>query len=365
MYGHIHGGPVFWKGPDKSRIYVWGENDHLKAYPFVGGKFVTAQPVESIFAPPVGMPGGMMSVSSNGTKTGTGILWAVVPLDGDANQFRGVQGIVLALDAQNVNRQLWTSELSGARDRLGLFGKYVPPTIAGGKVFVATYGDRENQQRYGNNARPTQFPANYYVAVYGILPAHPPHPKPIVNQDSDDVTVVKATATAPLNIDTRTCAASSPGSVDCTAAVAAKAGAPALHTVIVPVGYNFAGCNLLLVTTASKQAGLNDATGIGWYASDVLAGNQSMSNGTFIPDAALKQVGTTPLKGGVPGVQHLFSGVANCTVGMSSSDKLFKPYMQFDNAPDGNSYHNWDRQPNTRISRAAPTLDRSGDVLGP
>jgi hypothetical protein len=161
------------------------------------------------------------------------------------------------------------------------------------------------------------------------------------------------------------CSAATPGSVDCTAALTAKAGAPALHTVIVPVGYNFAGCNLLTVTTASKQTGLNDATGIGWYASDVVAGNQSMSNGTFVPSAALKQVGTAPLKGGVPGVQHQFAGVANCTVGQASYDKLFKPYMQFDNAPDGNTYRNWDRSANYRISRAAPQFDRSGDVLGP
>ena len=60
-------------------------------------------PRTSAYRPPHGMPGGMLALSANGKKAGTGILWAVVPLDGDANQQRGVKGIVLALDAQDVN----------------------------------------------------------------------------------------------------------------------------------------------------------------------------------------------------------------------------------------------------------------------
>src|SRR5581483_4407591 len=245
-YGHIHSSPVFWKGPDKSRIYLWGENDRLKAFTFSGTKFTAVdKPVRSVYQPPDGMPGGMLSLPSNGRKAGTGIVWAVVPLDGDANRFRGVQGILLALDATDVSKQLWTSEVGGARDRLELFSKYVPPTVAGGKVFVATYGDREPLRVYANNDRPAQFPT-YYVAVYGILPPpHVGHARPIINQDGDDVAVTKAIATAPFTLDTRTCAAASAGNVDCTAALAAKAGAPAFHTLIVPTGYNFAGCNLM------------------------------------------------------------------------------------------------------------------------
>jgi hypothetical protein len=365
-YGHIHSSPVFWKGPDKSRLYVWGENDRLKAFTFTGTRFTGIdQPVKSLFLPPNGMPGGMLSVSSNGAKAGTGIVWAIVPLDGDANMFRGVQGILLALDAQNVARQLWSSELSGARDRMGLFAKYVPPTVAGGKVFVATYGDREAQRVYGGNDRPAQLPANYYVAVYGLLPAHVHAPKPIVNKDADDVTVVKASAATPLTLDLKACTTATPGGLDCTAALAAKAAAPSLQTLIVPVGYSFAGCNLLTVTTASLAGAVNDTSGIGWYAADALAGNQSMTNGRFVAKADLKQVGTAQLKSGAPGVLHQFSGVSGCSVGQGSFDKLFKPFMQFDNAPDGNVYRNWDRSQNYRVGRALPAIDRSGDVLGP
>jgi hypothetical protein len=364
-YGHIHGSPVFWQGPDHSRMYVWGENDHLKAYIFSQGKFVdVGQPKKSTFRPPQGMPGGMLSVSSNGTEAGTGIIWAVVPLNGDANMNRGVQGVVLALDAQDVSRQLWTSELSGAHDRLGLVPRFVPPTIAGGKVFVATSGDKEVLRVYGGNARPTQFPVRYYLAVYGLLP-HSDPVKPIVNQDRDDVTVTKATATAPLQLDTSACPPADPGNLDCTAVFTRQFGAPSLHAVVVPTDYNFAGCNLLRVTTASKQTGLANATGIGWYAAEATAGSQAMTSGRFVAKDQLKQTGPATLKNGAPALLHEFIGVVNCPAGQGSLDRLFKPYMQFENAPDGKIYRNWDLAENYRISRAFPQFDRSGDVLAP
>ena len=116
----------------------------------------------------------MLTVSANGNTAGSGIVWAVVPLDGDANQQRGVKGILLALDADDVTRTLWTSEQVSQRDRIGLFAKFNPPVVANGKVFVATYGDDEPRQTYAGNARPTQFPKNYYVAVYGLQTAPPP-----------------------------------------------------------------------------------------------------------------------------------------------------------------------------------------------
>ena len=95
----------------------------------------------------------MLALSANGTKAGTGIVWAVVPLDGDANQQRGVKGIVLALDAQDVSRTLWTSEQFAGRDRLGLFGKFTKPIVAGGKLFVTTYGNDEQRRTYGTQSR--------------------------------------------------------------------------------------------------------------------------------------------------------------------------------------------------------------------
>jgi hypothetical protein len=269
---------------------------------------------------------------------------------------------VLALDAQDVTKQLWTSELAGARDRLGLFAKFQVPTVADGKVFVPTYGDDEQQRVYGGNTRPAQLPARYYVAVYGPL-GHGPHGKVVVNKDEDDVTVTKAVATAPLALDLGTCPPADPGNLDCTAALAARFAAPALHRVIVPVGGNFAGCNVLLVTTASKQAAVANSTGVGWYAAEATAGSQAMTTGRFVPRAELKVAGAATLKTGDPAVLHTFVGVANCPAGQGSFDRLFKPYMEFDTPQQ--TFRNWDRSANYRISRTAPQFDRSANVLGP
>ena len=52
-------------------------------------------------------------------------------------------------------------------------------------------------------------------------------------------------------------------------------------------------------------------------------------------------------------------------MGSGSLDKLFKPFLQFENSDDGNNYRNWDRGGNYRISRAAPQFDRTNDVLAP
>ena len=84
-----------------------------------------------------------------------------------------------------------------------------------------------------------------------------------------------------------------------------------------------------------------------------------------MPKEELKEVGAARLTEGAPAVLHEFVGVANCPAGEGSFDRLFKPYMQFDNAADGKIYRNWDLAPNYRISRAVPAFDRSADVLAP
>lgn len=365
-YGNIHGSPVFWNGPDTARVYAWGENSRLKAYRFSQGRLQNvANPKMSAFQPPHGMPGGMLALSANGRKAGTGILWAVVPLDGDANQQRGVKGIVLALDAQDVSRTLWTSEQVVQRDRLGLFAKFTPPLVAAGKMFVPTYGDNEPRQTYGGDRHPTAFPNNYYVAVYGLVAAPPP-PRPIVNQDRDDVTVVRA-STSPLTLTAAACTAIDNVSVDCTAAVEQSAGAPAFHRVVLASDQNVTGCALLRVTTAGKDAALATATGIGFWSAQATDGNLAAENsGRFVAKTAFKMTGTATLRNGAPATLHEFAGVTNCPLGQgSSAARLFKPYMQFEAAGNAAIFRNWDLAENYRISSAITQFDRSADVLRP
>ena len=185
--GHIHGAPIVWKGPNNQTwLYVMGEGDPLKAFPFEEGRFntqavkrgdwmqskLTQVPAcQSQANHGVWMPGGLLGVSSNGTTPGTGIVWAVVPANGDANSCRGVKGMLMAFDAEDVTKELWRSQRKDAgnsdtKDSFGLLARFNPPTIANGKVFVGTAGDAEPLGRYGG-PRPAPGPPNYYLAVYG------------------------------------------------------------------------------------------------------------------------------------------------------------------------------------------------------
>jgi hypothetical protein len=303
---------------------------------------------------------GCLTVSANGNAAGSGIIWAAVPLDGDANQQHGVHGIVLALDASDVTRT--TSEQVSQRDRLGLFAKFNPPVVANGKVFVATYGDAEALQIYAGNSRPTQFPKNYYVAVYGERPAAPP-PQRVVDQDRNDVTVVRA-ATTPLTLDASRCTPIDAVSIDCTDALSQASAAPSFHRVVFATNSNISSCSLLRVTTAAQNSGLQNAAGIGFWSSQALAGNQTAEDsGRLIPKAQLKPVGNATLKNGTAATLHEFVGVTNCsTDGSQEVDRLFKPYMQFDDTSQ-TIYRNWYLASNYLISRAAPQFDRSADVL--
>jgi hypothetical protein len=149
---HIHGAPVWWDAADGSYSYVWGEGDHLHQYRFDRVNGVFQLPAVSLSPTPAwvgGMTGGMLAVSASGTNAGTGILWASHQFTGDANQ--AVRpGIVHAYDAQNVSVELWNSEMISARDSIGKYAKFVPPTVANGKVYMATFSNRLN--------------------VYGLLP---------------------------------------------------------------------------------------------------------------------------------------------------------------------------------------------------
>ena len=364
-HGNIHSSPVFWRGPDTARVYAWGENNHLKAFKYSQGRLIEVNaPKQSVYRPPHGMPGGMLAISANGSTQATGILWAVVPLDGDANKQRGVKGIVLALDAADVSRTLWTSEQVSDRDRLGLFAKFNSPLIANGKVFVATYGDDEPRREYGGDARPTAFPPNYNVAVYGLLPATPP--PVIVHQDRDDVTVVRA-QTSPLMLDIAACTSIDGVSVDCTDALAQAAGAPSLHRVVVRANSTLAGCVLIRVVTASKDAALATTQGIGFWSSQAADGNLAAEDsGRFVPKALLRTAGTGTLRAGGAATLHEFAGVANCQAGPGVAlERLFKPYMQFGGGGDGRTFRNWDLASNYRISATITSFDRTGEVLRP
>jgi hypothetical protein len=140
---HIHGSPIFWNGPDGPRIYVWTENDQCKAFQLLGNK-VNHNPVAktTVTAPDnfpggaQGMPGGFLTISSQGGQDG--MLWATHPWAENLNQKIG-EGVLRTFDARTL-KEKWNSRDNRARDDYGNFAKFCPPTVANGKVYVATMG---------------------------------------------------------------------------------------------------------------------------------------------------------------------------------------------------------------------------------
>ena len=194
--------------------------------------------------------------------------------------------------------------------------------------------------------------------------AAPPRPQQVVDKDSDDVAVVRAT-TVPLALDTSACKPVDASSIDCTDALTQRVGRPSLSRVILSANQNVAACSLLEVTAAAKDDGLRNATGIGFWSSQALAGNQAAEDsGIFVPKVQLVSVGTATLKNGATATLVEFVGVVNCqTSDGSDVARLFKPYMQFAGAADDRVYRNWDHAPNYLISRQVLSLDRTSDVL--
>lgn len=145
--GHLHGSPLYWNGPLGQHIYVWSEHDYAKAFKFNGSALSTAPVMKSTMPAPPGMPGAMLSLSANGATNG--IVWANLPWQGDANQ-NIVPGVLRALDANDLSKELWNSQQLASRDAFGLFAKFSCPTIANGKVYLSTFSNK--------------------IGVYGLLP---------------------------------------------------------------------------------------------------------------------------------------------------------------------------------------------------
>ena len=150
----IHCGPVWWTGPNGSFAYIWAASaDHLRQFQFLSTqKFNPINFASGRTAGGSGQAGGTLSLSANGTNSGSGILWAAVNTSQNANQ-AVVAGTLHAYNAENVATELWSSDLISSRDSLGSLAKFVAPTVANGKVYMATFSNALN--------------------VYGLFPSPP------------------------------------------------------------------------------------------------------------------------------------------------------------------------------------------------
>ena len=188
---HIHGTPVFGRFNDgRAFLYIWPEKDHLKSFEWKNDRLdlrptvATAfgDPGRLVLAPPFlrktpgagGMPGGMLSLTIDPTGKGQGVLFASVqrcrgsnkqserfdcsmtrcntPTPAGDPEFGVLNapcveqdfGMLRAFDPITL-RELWNNQIdthASDADKDYWFAKWVPPTIAKGKVFLATGSEK-------------------------------------------------------------------------------------------------------------------------------------------------------------------------------------------------------------------------------
>jgi hypothetical protein len=140
MGPNIHAGFALWDGfptASKARLYALAEKDFLKSFEYdmtTGLVAETPVAVNEQIRSPDGMPGGAVSISSDGGTNG--VLW-VSKHDEDAMEDVH-PGHLYAVDASNL-KILWQEA------NISFFAKFNAPMIADGKVFLATWGKPRNR----------------------------------------------------------------------------------------------------------------------------------------------------------------------------------------------------------------------------
>jgi len=154
--GHIMGGPVFWPRPPTdggALLFNWSEDTQLRAYSVNPSAAVPVGTTPVAFGGDVqlGHPGGILALSANRSERKSGIVWAATyDAQGDSEgALHALRPGILRAYAADTLATLWNSEQKPERDRLGTFAKFSPPTVANGRVYMATFSNR--------------------IAVYGLL----------------------------------------------------------------------------------------------------------------------------------------------------------------------------------------------------
>jgi hypothetical protein len=147
----MHSSFAYFGGPTQY-AYQYGENSPLKAYPITAGGLLGTEITNTTILGPTGGSGGFMSVSSNGADPTTGILWAVQAQNGCNANGSTCQGILHAMNASNITKELWNSDMNPGVDHLNVFNKMSCPTIALGKVYLTANKNQLNVYGLKTNA---------------------------------------------------------------------------------------------------------------------------------------------------------------------------------------------------------------------
>jgi hypothetical protein len=143
----MFGGRIFYN----SMLYLWPNSDRLRGYRYTGGS-TPFDPQPAVWGSIPVIYGyknePAISLSANGPASGSAIIWAAYSQNGQANGY-AYPGVFQAFDASTLV-EIWGSEMNASRDAPGSWSKWSPPTIANGKVYLATFDN--------------------LVDVYGLLP---------------------------------------------------------------------------------------------------------------------------------------------------------------------------------------------------
>jgi len=167
--------PAYWNG----HLYFWASADNLRAFSFVDGVMSSAP--TSISPEFSNFPGSTPTVSASGNSNG--IVWDIL----SQNFASRGRATLLAHDALNVSKLLYSSEQNLARDNPGAAVKFTVPTVVNGKVYVGT----ESQ-----------------LSVYGLLTGTTQAAAPAISPASESftssvtVTMTDSTAGASIHYST-------------------------------------------------------------------------------------------------------------------------------------------------------------------
>ena len=132
------GGPAYYAGPNGEVIFNAWAQDRLRAYRLERGgphpQLVEVAQSPNIFP---GLGGTTPSVSSDGSRPGTAIVWATTRPNTNELSSQPVQ--LIAYDAADVSRLLYTGDATLWHNPHG--APFFTPTVANGKVYVSGDGD--------------------------------------------------------------------------------------------------------------------------------------------------------------------------------------------------------------------------------
>ena len=155
-YRHILGGPALWSRPthpDGSRLFVWRMNDTLRSYRvtdhFADCDRHDVQPTATDNCHSIATskeqinhhPGGILSISANGGKADSAIVWAYTSVVGNGpGKLMAFKALPEAAAPERL-KKIWDSDAC-AGDAIESGSTFAAPTVSNGRVYVATGADR-------------------------------------------------------------------------------------------------------------------------------------------------------------------------------------------------------------------------------